>query len=42
MMETLRIVFEPFLGEGERRFVIDGVDNHNIAATSLPGQARGS
>lgn len=36
-METVRIEFEPFLNEGARQFIVDGVDNYNIAATSVPG-----
>ena len=35
-METARIEFEPFIDEGARQFIVNGVDNYNIAATSLP------
>jgi ribosomal protein S18 acetylase RimI-like enzyme len=36
-METVRIEFEPFLGEEARQFIMGGVDNYNIAATGLSG-----
>jgi len=32
-MTELRIEFEPFPNEAARQFVINGVDNHNIATT---------
>jgi GNAT superfamily N-acetyltransferase len=35
-METARIEFEPFINEGARQFIVNGVDHYNIAATSLP------
>jgi GNAT superfamily N-acetyltransferase len=35
-METARIEFEPFINEGARQFIVNGVDKYNIAATSLP------
>src|SRR5579863_8479145 len=35
-MDGPRIDFEPFLDEAVRRFIVDGVDNHNIAAFQLP------
>src|ERR1700747_1662640 len=35
LMETVRIEFEPFINEGVRQFIVNGVDNYNIAATSL-------
>ena len=35
-METMRIEFEPFIDERARQFIVNGVDNHNITATSLP------
>jgi GNAT superfamily N-acetyltransferase len=35
-METVRLEFEPFIDEGARQFIVNGVDNHNIAATGLP------
>jgi ribosomal protein S18 acetylase RimI-like enzyme len=35
-MEAIRIEFEPFIDEEERRFIVNGVDNFNIAATRLP------
>jgi GNAT superfamily N-acetyltransferase len=36
MMETIRIEFEPFIAEGERQFIVAGLDNHNCAVTGLP------
>jgi len=38
-MTTMRIEFAPFLDDGAREFIIDGVDNHNIAVTGLPDYA---
>jgi GNAT superfamily N-acetyltransferase len=35
-METVRIQFEPFIDEGARQFIVNGVDHYNIAATRLP------
>lgn len=35
-MEAVRIEFEPFIEEGARQFIMNGVDYYNIAATSLP------
>jgi len=35
-METVRVAFEPFPGDDVRQFVVNGVDNFNIAATGLP------
>lgn len=35
-MERLSVDFEPFIDDGVRKFVTDGVDNHNIAVTGLP------
>lgn len=32
-METLSVAFEPFIDDGVRKFLNDGVDNHDIAAT---------
>jgi len=32
----VRVEFEPFINESARQFIVDGVDNFNIAATSLP------
>ena len=34
-MDELRVDFEPFVDDGVRKFLQDGVDNHNIAATGL-------
>ena len=34
-METVRIEFESFINEGVRQFIVNGVDNYNIGATSL-------
>src|SRR5262249_61050906 len=36
VMEAIRIEFEPFIDEEERQFIVNGVDNFNIAATRLP------
>jgi GNAT superfamily N-acetyltransferase len=36
-MEAVRIEFEPFIDEGARQFIVNGVDYYNIAATSLAG-----
>jgi len=35
-METARIEFEPFINEGARQFIVNGVDKYNITVTSLP------
>ena len=35
-MNAARIEFEPFIDEGARQFIVNGVDNYNIAVTSLP------
>ncbi len=35
-METVHIEFAPLIDEGARQFIVNGVDNHNIAATRLP------
>jgi len=34
-METVQIDLEPFIDEGARQFIVNGVDNYNIAATGL-------
>ena len=34
-MDEPRIAFEPFIDEGVRQFIVNGLDNHNIAAFSL-------
>jgi GNAT superfamily N-acetyltransferase len=36
-VETLSIEFEPFIDESARKFIVDGVDYYNIAATGMPG-----
>lgn len=36
-MDALRIEFEPFVDDGVRRFIEEGVDHHNIAATGQAG-----
>jgi GNAT superfamily N-acetyltransferase len=36
VIEVMRIEFEPFIDEGARQFIVNGVDYYNIAATSLP------
>ena len=33
---AVRIEFEPFISEGARQFIVNGVDMYNVAATSLP------
>src|SRR6266566_7910016 len=35
-METMHIALEPFIDEAARRFIVEGVDFYNIAATGLP------
>ncbi|SRR6266566_7647059 len=35
-METMHIELEPFIDEAARRFIVEGVDFYNIAATGLP------
>jgi GNAT superfamily N-acetyltransferase len=34
-MEKVRLEFEPFVGDRVREFIVNGVDNHNIAATGM-------
>ena len=34
-MEKARLEFEPFIDEGVRGFIVNGVDNYNIAATGM-------
>src|SRR5262249_22004213 len=34
--EKMRIEFEPFIDTEVRQFIVNGVDNYNIAATNLP------
>jgi GNAT superfamily N-acetyltransferase len=36
MEEAIQVAFEPFIDDGARQFVVNGVDNFNIAATNLP------
>jgi GNAT superfamily N-acetyltransferase len=36
VMEAVCIQFEPFIDEGTRQFIVNGVDHYNIAATGLP------
>jgi GNAT superfamily N-acetyltransferase len=38
-MEGMKIAFEPFVDEGTRRFIVDGVDMFNVAVTALPEYA---
>ena len=38
-MSGARIAFEPFLDDATRRFIVDGVDMYNVAATALPDYA---
>ena len=35
-METLRLAFEPFIDDGVRRFIDDGVSGYNVAVTGMP------
>jgi hypothetical protein len=35
-METLRVAFEPFIGDDIRRFIEEGINNHNLAVTGMP------
>ena len=35
-MDEVRIEFEPFINEGARQFIVNGVDYYNIGATGLP------
>jgi GNAT superfamily N-acetyltransferase len=35
-MEELSVDFEPFVDDEVRKFIDDGIDNHNIAVTGLP------
>ncbi len=35
-MDDPRIDFEPFIDDGVRQFIVNGLDNHNIAAFALP------
>ena len=35
-MESVRLEFEPFIHEGTRQFIVNGLDNYNIAATGTP------
>ncbi len=35
-METLRVAFEPFIDDDIRRFIEEGIDNHNLAVTGMP------
>jgi ribosomal protein S18 acetylase RimI-like enzyme len=34
-METVRAEFEPFIDEDSRKFIMDGIDFHNVAKTGL-------
>jgi ribosomal protein S18 acetylase RimI-like enzyme len=34
-METVRTRFEPFIDDAARKFIEDGIDFHNVAATGL-------
>ena len=36
MLDATHIEFEPFIDDGARQFVVNGVDYHNIAVTGLP------
>lgn len=37
LMEKVKIEFEPFIDDEVRRFIVDGVDYYNIAATRMSG-----
>jgi hypothetical protein len=39
-METARIEFEPFINEGVRQFIVNGVDYYNIALLAFPTISR--
>ena len=36
MLDATHIEFEPFIDDGARQFIVNGVDYHNIAVTGLP------
>jgi ribosomal protein S18 acetylase RimI-like enzyme len=38
-MDNARIAFEPFIDEGVRRLIVDGVDMYNISVTAMPEYA---
>jgi GNAT superfamily N-acetyltransferase len=38
-MSGARIAFEPFLDDDTRRFIVDGVDMYNVAATAMSDYA---
>ena len=38
-MDQARIEFEPFIEEGVRRVIVDGVDMHNVSVTAMPEYA---
>ncbi len=38
-MDGVRIAFEPFVDEGTRRFIADGIDMYNISMTAMPEYA---
>jgi GNAT superfamily N-acetyltransferase len=38
-MDDARIAFEPFIDEGIRRLIVDGVDMYNISVTAMPEYA---
>ncbi len=38
-MEDPRIAFEPFIDDGARRFIVDGVDMYNVSVTAMPEYA---
>jgi len=38
-MSDATIAFEPFIDDDTRRFIVDGVDMHNVAATAMPDYA---
>ncbi len=39
MMSGASIAFEPFLDDDTRRYIVDGVDMYNVAATAMPDYA---
>ncbi len=35
-MENLKVAFEPFVDDGVRRFIDDGINDYNFAVTGMP------
>jgi GNAT superfamily N-acetyltransferase len=36
---SMKITFEPFVDDGTRRFIVDGIDMYNISVTAMPEYA---